>query len=937
MSGRLSESRLLFLFFVLTSLLSLGWYRFKPIVFWDGGLPFTSLTRTKLGELYSLVRYGLEGVNPHLYPPQPTIQSSLVYTLELNALHMVFPMWASQFISTYILLLVGQLGVYKCASWLSAKIGVRPPLWAAVLASAFYVYSPMYQFVLGDGSITYVNVWCTYPAMLYLLLALTDKWGRWADYFKLLLALLALGALASVDYSYFEYVGENLALIVGMVVLVSSYAGVRRLGATLLGFGTLQASYAYFLWRDVIIAPSVAGQGAPPLVSAYHSYFNYASSFNSYLNQLANYYWPVGQPGYPMLPNVPPITVSPLYGLLVLVCCTLPILLASSKMRLIPIYILLVSFVGLAAGSNPPFSAAANTLYTHFWVYRALTEPFLAVGFGVTFTLSVLLVFGLTHLSKRVELRGRAQPAAALLLVGVLVSSIFLMLPYAVGAPSPILPLFSSYNGDITYTVHRVTPRISVPNYYYSLVEYLNTLPERGAVLILPIEGNLYTSTWYVGVDMLSELLNKPVITGGYLDEYPALVDAVYEWSLGYPTNITRILAESGVGYILLQGDVTYGDFMSETPYYNMSYIEGRLNTTPGIQRLAVIGPDIVYGVRAEESHWSTSGDAGTSVSPPSGFAVYPLSQVEEVNPTPGHPYRALFNLTAYTENGEPTLTRIKTTGCVDATLSSKWEPINHGVEISVTPSCPTAGGVGFTATISIPLELNKPNTTIYLSYAYNLTTTGSNTTVTLNSPAHTYNPLQLASPQGWVYYAYPAANYTSLTITLGGLILSGHPVNYTLRDLYVSLGVDTQTLLTSIPGVYLWSPNKTLDSTAVGDSPPTLGSWSCSVLECSLSLKASSPFLLVWYTPYSQGYTLSVDGTTDRAHLEALGVFNAWIVNKTGTLNIRAKWVNPNEPWDIFTGTIWVILLSIFVTTGIRARKKPSVGGRGHIVGQGI
>jgi len=79
------------------------------------------------------------------------------------------------------------------------------------------------------------------------------------------------------------------------------------------------------------------------------------------------------------------------------------------------------------------------------------------------------------------------------------------------------------------------------------------------------------------------------------------------------------------------------------------------------------------------------------------------------------------------------------------------------------------------------------------------------------------------------------------------------------------------------------------------------------------------------------------VDGTTDRAHLEALGVFNAWIVNKTGTLNIRAKWVNPNEPWDIFTGTIWVILLSIFVTTGIRARKKPSVGGRGHIVGQGI
>ncbi|PSO06640.1 hypothetical protein B9Q04_15025, partial [Candidatus Marsarchaeota G2 archaeon BE_D] len=84
MSGRLSEGKLLLLVFGLTSLPSLGWYRFKPIVFWDGGLPFTSLTRTTPSELYSIVRYGLEGVNPHLYPPQPTIQSSLVYTLELN-------------------------------------------------------------------------------------------------------------------------------------------------------------------------------------------------------------------------------------------------------------------------------------------------------------------------------------------------------------------------------------------------------------------------------------------------------------------------------------------------------------------------------------------------------------------------------------------------------------------------------------------------------------------------------------------------------------------------------------------------------------------------------------------------------------------------------------------------------------------------------------
>jgi len=901
----------------------LGWYRFKPIIFWDGGLPFVSLTHTSLGELYSLARYGLVGVNPHLYPPQPTLQSSLVYSLELNALHAVFPMWASQFISTYILILVGQLGVYRCASWLSAKLGVKPPPWAVVLGSAFYVYSPMYQFVFGDGSITYVNVWCTFPAMLYLLLALADKWGRWADYFKLLLALLALGVLASVDYSYFEYVGENLALIVGVVVLVLSYSGVRRLGATLLGFGVLQASYAYFLWRDVIIAPGVAGQGAPTYISALHTYFNYASSLNTYLNQLTSYYWPVGQPGYPMLPNVPPITVSPLYGVLILVCCALPLLLLGSRMKLIPLYILLVFFVGLAAGSNPPFSAAANTLYTHLWVYRALTEPFLAIGFGVQLTLSVLLILGLTHISKRVEHGGRTQAAYALLLLGVIVSSVFLMLPYAVGAPSPVLPLFSSYNGDINYTVHRVTPRISVPNYYYSLVDYLNSLPERGAVLILPIEGNLYTSTWYVAVDMLSQLINKPVVTGGYLDDYPALVYAVYEWSLGYPTNITRILTEAGVGYILLQGDVTYGDFMSETPYYNMSYIEGELNATPGIQLLAAIGPDMVYEVLGQESHWSTPGDAGTSVSPPSGFAFYPLSQVEEVNPSPTQPYQALFNLTAYAANREPTLTGIETTGCVNATLNTKWEPIDDGVEISVTPSCPAPARVVFTATISVPLHLNPPNTTIYLSYGYNATTADSNITITLNSPEHKFTPLQLGAPQGWMNYAYPAANYTSMTITLGGITHSDKPVNYTLLDPYVSLGVDNKTLLTSTPRVYIWAPSGASSTAVMGGSPPTLGGWRCSALECTASLNTTTPFLFVWYTPYSQGYTLSANGTPDKAHLEALGVFNAWIVNKTGPLHIKAKWVNPNEPWDVFTATLWVLLFSAFAATSIRAGRK--------------
>ncbi|PSN94016.1 hypothetical protein B9Q09_04695 [Candidatus Marsarchaeota G2 archaeon ECH_B_SAG-C16] len=266
---------------------------------------------------------------------------------------------------------------------------------------------------------------------------------------------------------------------------------------------------------------------------------------------------------------------------------------------------------------------------------------------------------------------------------------------------------------------------------------------------------------------------------------------------------------------------------------------------------------------------------------------MYPLSRVVEINPTPEQPYHVVFNLTAYASSGQPKLTNIETTGCSNATLTYRWAAASHEVDIGVTPSCAAPVRVVFSALIRIPIQLSKPNTTMYLSYAYNTSQAGSNITLYLNTPTRTPNPLPLTAPQECVYDAYPAAAYTSLTMVLGGVAVAGRPVNYTLRDAYILLGVNAQTLLTSAPSVYVWSPNGSTCAATGDGMPPTMGGWSCSALRCDAKLNASTPFLLVWYTPYSSSYTLSVNGSTDTAHLEAIGGFNAWIVNRTGSLNI--------------------------------------------------
>ena len=859
------RKRLHLLVFSLTSLLSLTWFRFKPIVFWDGGLFFLDLKRTSLNELSTFLFYEINGLDPHAYPAQSVTQASLFYSLELNALHTLFPIWLSQFLYVYSLLFLSQVGFHQVCERFS-----KIPLWCSALGALLYAYSPAYQFVIGDGSISYLAVWCTFPPMLYLLLRQSEEWGNWKSFFKLQLALMVLGLLASVNYSYFEYVGENFALLISSLLISRKFKGI------LASFLLLQLSYSYFLWWDATFAPKVAVEGLPSIISAYHSYFVYTSKLNGYLEQLTDYYWPLGQPGFIMPSYAPIFVMSPLYGVLVLCCALLPLF----KRKQLTLYFVLLLFIAIAAGANPPFSQLANSLYYHFWPYRALTEPFLAVGFAVELPLFLLFSFGLCELEAFTKNKTTiARIGAPVFLTAVIVSSLFVSLPYLAGSARPILPLFSSDNGEISFTVHNVTPRVSFPSYYEQLVNYLNALPQKGAVLLLPIEGNLYTSNWYTSLDMLSYLLNKPVVTGGYLDHFPGLVYAVYEWTLGYKINITRILDEAGVGYIVLQGDAAYGLFMSETPYYNMSYIRERLSQTPSIHLLAQIGPDSVYSVDGVRY------TGGNTKLPSTGFYLYALNSVEALNITPTKPYRVLLNATQ--------LKFFVHANCGTLSLEE-----GKTLKILVKPSCKS-----FEATLNQSVTISA-QTTLYLSYNYSTNAQNASVFVRLFGAKTPFLPLSSSS---WSFYAYPPSNYTKISITLQAQTTPNKTVWFCFENFYVSLGYDSQSALTASKKLYV----SYLPSLVNSSDTPKVLSENCDAVNCFVALNASTPFVFVWFTAYSSSYTLFVNKTEDSFHTQALGEFNAWVVNKTGVLVLHAYYKNPSALWDALSLGVW---LSVFV-----------------------
>jgi len=893
-----------------TSLFTLSWFRFKPLYNADMGLGST-VGHTPPSYIFALAKANFLGLSPWVYPGTRMVPSALLYTFTVNLLHVFTPLWFSQFVYVYVLALFAEGGVCALIGRVSGSAGLRPPWWVGLVAGVFYVYAPYYQFFVGDGAYIPLGFYASYPFMVYSSLGLTELGGdELSHYLKNLVILLVAFFVGSGGFTYYYYLtGLGSLLLIGVV-----YSLVRRrgwfgwalgLGGLLLGLTVAQLSLAPVIVGDFVSGPTLAQSNttSPNLLIL----FMRRTTQTTYFHELTQNFWPAPGPFGAPQSNVPAYLTSPLIGVAFLAILLALLFLGSDRRRSANILKAVAPFlaayfvvVALAAGPEKPFGPIVVYAFVKLWFMRAITESFTSLNFIFQLSLAVMLGLALTQ-AKTISVEQKRPKAGTLGVALLILVAATLAAPYAVGAPLPRTQLVAAPNGvEQTYNV---TPRVQIPGYFTQLVSYTNSLPPHGAVLLLPVGGNFRTTSWYIAVDALSSALTKPVVGGGYVStpQTQALIDLIDMWEGGANISLQPLLERMGVGYIIVEGDAASAPPYTPEPPFNLNYIESQLNSTPNIKLLQRFGPDLVYRVS-----WETNTEWGAQPTLAYGFSTYVRGVVAQ--PAPQNPFSPLFNMSSATP------------------VPGHYSCMISGGHLYLSLEDGYAQ-CGFTANIT---SANP----IYVSYAYQPTLTSAGVTLKRSSggPPISGQPIVQGTIDGLDYAvaAFPPGSYRGLEVYVAGSP-SGLAVMGEVDWVYASLaalpgelaGYNTQssTLFVTPPTGGVVAPRPLLNSSM----QPRVDTWACSAYTCTVNLRAGQPFFYVYYTGYSDLYTLYVNGEPDGGHYAAYGSFNAWLVNATGNLTLRVTYTNPLLPYEALSVGVWVIagtLYLLYLSPWSRGRK---------------
>ncbi|CAN5194889.1 hypothetical protein BH11PAT1_BH11PAT1_0110 [soil metagenome] len=170
-------------------------------------------------------------------------------------------------------------------------------------------------------------------------------------------------------------------------------------------------------------------------------------------------------------------------------------LLAKEKKEKNIIYTSLLAFVifiFIAKGANPPFGEVYRWMLTHVFIVKLFRTTATAI-IGCVFFYSILVTFTLYQLSQRWKI----------------LFYIFLICNILV-----FYPIYSGKKLDawIGGSIHQ--KGIPIPNEYYVMGETLDSLPDDGKILILPLNDGYIVKNWgYSGQSPLPWLTKKPLIS----------------------------------------------------------------------------------------------------------------------------------------------------------------------------------------------------------------------------------------------------------------------------------------------------------------------------------------------------------------------------------------------------------------------------------------
>jgi len=260
-------------------------------------------------------------------------------------------------------------------------------------------------------------------------------------------------------------------------------------------------------------------------------------------------------------------------------------------------------FVPLLGALNPPFGIVVRWLVENIPGY-ALRRVYNFI-FILHFIYSYLLSLGMIDLGELLgkTLNSLARTVPPQRVVSLAQKSLYVCLMIAL-CGIYIFPLWLGYSPIVNVYDERgnllhLSTLTRPPEYVEELCKYLNSLPEKGDVLILPMCGIVRTYLWehgHFGEEIYFSMLKRSTsfaTSPGYFmyDVYRIIHEIIHKSSA---LNLGNLLSFLGIKYIIVAEDAGLSPL---APRFNTTRIENFLSTQKDIRLIRRFGKHLLYEV----------------------------------------------------------------------------------------------------------------------------------------------------------------------------------------------------------------------------------------------------------------------------------------------------------------------------------------------------
>jgi len=521
---------------VLFSLNMLSWMGGYLVAVWDHILtPFKP--ELSIMKDWYVWDYSTLGGQYFVYLPD-LLYHGIVYVISF-----VMPVgWANAIVFWLYFLMCGLSMYFFVRRTLRLDESTKPLV--ALIASLTYMFNPYWFFQLDIEPLPLFILAFLPLLMLALREALMSSSMRRTVRYSMLASLITVPMTSGLRELAAGVAAMFLVGVYLVVLATMSRVKLKSLVGTLILFPTFFLSV--HLWW---IIPAVMHRSTQEAITKTGEYvvqslggLQISSQWMTYFNVLRGlgYYFPPSTAniqGYPLVMH-PPDASTFNSGFFVAISLLVPVVgftaLFSKRVResseiLVFALVAVISIPLLFTALNPPLGFVVVWLVEHVPIF-AFRRPqvymfVLQFAYAYMFGLGVLV---LCQLTRKIGGRRPRRLLEVTIIVSLLVLTVFVnAFPQWLGHATRID--FYDESGKI----RSVSTRVQVPDYVEQVVGYLNTVPQRGGVLVLPMVSSMRAYDWkngYFGFDVYYLSLKRPVLAHNFGEPLQRPTDAIYDF-----------------------------------------------------------------------------------------------------------------------------------------------------------------------------------------------------------------------------------------------------------------------------------------------------------------------------------------------------------------------------------------------------------------------